>query len=56
MKKRKLNLKGKILVGIVAMFIIVGLGNVYRTYHEQQINNCIKAGHTEKYCLNGLNK
>lgn len=56
MKKRKLNVKGKILVGIVAMFVIVGVGNIYKDYHKQQINGCVKAGHSRQYCEIHLSK
>lgn len=56
MKRRKLNLKGKILVGIVAMFVVVAVGNIYMDYYKQQIKGCVKAGHSRQYCEFHLSK
>ena len=31
-------------------------GNVYKDYHKQQINGCVKAGHSRQYCELHLSK
>lgn len=47
MKKCKL----KTLVKVILVLVVVGgIFKAYANFYEKELNSCIEAGHTEKYC------
>lgn len=54
MKKRRLKKWVKVVLLLLAIGSFVLLMNLFGKYEDNELQNCINAGHSQSYCEKGL--